>query len=63
MRVLALLALVAAAACSRGPQQPSADQPDEISFDGADITDAAARVAHGERLTYVLGCRGCHTAR
>ncbi|MEO8175593.1 MAG: hypothetical protein ABI626_02925 [Sphingomicrobium sp.] len=24
------------------------------------MTEAAARVAHGQRLTWVLGCRGCH---
>ena len=34
----------------------------EITFDGAEITDAAAKIAHGERLSRVLGCRGCHEA-
>jgi mono/diheme cytochrome c family protein len=46
------------AACQ---QQPKAlARPAEITFDGAVVTDAAAKIAHGERLTYVLGCRGCH---
>ena len=62
MRVFALLSLVALAACSKAPQQQSAAKLAEISFDGAAVTNAAARVAHGDRLTYVLGCRGCHTA-
>lgn len=31
-----------------------------VAFDGAQVTEALARVSHGERLTYVLGCRGCH---
>lgn len=29
-------------------------------FDGAMAADAAAKVAHGQRLTHVLGCTGCH---
>lgn len=34
-----------------------------LSYDGADYgDDAAAMLAHGERLSHVLGCRGCHTA-
>jgi len=42
-------------------QQPTpAAKPAETSFDGADVTDAAAKIAHGERLTWTLGCRGCH---
>src|SRR4051812_46823782 len=32
----------------------------EMTFDGAQVTDAAARVAQGERVSRVLGCRGCH---
>ena len=30
------------------------------AFDGAQATEVAAMVEHGERLTNVLGCRGCH---
>ncbi|MEQ7874545.1 c-type cytochrome [Sphingomonas sp. ASV193] len=33
--------------------------PAGLSFDGAG-GDAAAMRAHGERLSHVLGCRGCH---
>lgn len=31
-----------------------------VTFDGAEVTDPVALRAHGERLSYVLGCRGCH---
>jgi mono/diheme cytochrome c family protein len=48
----ALLLLVAA--CK--PQAKAA----EITFDGALASDKAAVIAHGERLTWTLGCRGCH---
>lgn len=30
------------------------------TFDGALVSDASAKVAHGKRLTDVLGCKGCH---
>ncbi len=60
-RAIAFLCL-AAAACGQEPaadkQQPA--EPPPIAFDGALVTGAAAKVAHGERLTAVLGCRGCH---
>lgn len=31
------------------------------SFDGADYSTEAGKVAHGERLAKVLGCNACHT--
>jgi cytochrome c553 len=34
--------------------------PAELTFDGAHAVTAAALRAHGERLTHVLGCTGCH---
>ena len=34
--------------------------PAAISFDGADYKDEAAKLAHGERLSWMLGCNGCH---
>jgi mono/diheme cytochrome c family protein len=50
--------LLLAGACQ---QQPRATvKPAEITFDGAEVTDAAAARTHGERLSRVLGCRGCH---
>jgi mono/diheme cytochrome c family protein len=35
-------------------------KPAQLSFDGAGYKTDAQKVAHGERLTQVLGCRGCH---
>jgi cytochrome c553 len=54
---IAMLLLVA---CQQQPRQPA--RPAGIAFDGAQAPDTAAKVAHGERLTHVLGCTGCHGA-
>src|SRR5438874_2867911 len=54
MRPWGVAILVGLAAC----QQQS--KPPEITFDGAQASGAAAVLAHGERLTHVLGCTGCH---
>ena len=53
MRCLVIVALLILAGC-HGQQRASA------SFEGADSGTQATRIAHGERLTYVLECRGCH---
>lgn len=57
--VLAFLCL-SAAACGSQPaeRQPPAAPP--TAFDGAAVTNASAQLAHGKRLTAVLGCTGCH---
>ena len=60
MRVFTLLALAALAACSKESHQAAA-MAAETAFDGAAVADAAARIAHGQRISYVLGCHGCHT--
>lgn len=64
MRHCVLGLALALAACGRpnsAQEEPEAPVvPAAISFDGADATDRAAMLAHGERLTRVLGCRGCH---
>lgn len=52
----AVLVLTALAGCGSTKKA----EPTPIAFDGASATDKAARIAHGERLTWVLGCRGCH---
>jgi len=53
MRMIAAAALLLLlAACH--------SQPREIAFDGAEVTDATAIVKHGERISWTLGCRGCH---
>jgi cytochrome c553 len=60
MRRIAFAALLLSACSSKTTEQHSTeDLP--VTFDGAVATPASAKIAHGERLTYVLGCRGCHT--
>lgn len=61
MRAWALALLLGTAACSKVPEQASAARPQELAFEGAQVTDASAIIAHGDRLTQVLGCKGCHT--
>jgi cytochrome c553 len=55
MRIWGIALLLMVAACQR--------QPAEITFDGAQASDEAAPIRHGERLTRVLGCTGCHGAK
>ena len=54
-----LLAL-ALAACGPTPEAAAPDEPVSIAFDGSLVTEASAKLAQGDRLTWVLGCRGCH---
>ena len=65
--ILVLLAAAAVMGCDRKPAEPdnvvaAAPQPAQISFDGASYKDDIAKVFHGERLSWVLGCKGCHGA-
>jgi mono/diheme cytochrome c family protein len=53
-----MCAVLLLAACQQQAKAP--EKPAAITFDGAEVTDAAARVAHGERISWTLGCRGCH---
>ena len=65
MRVtMILLAVAGLHAC--GPRKQAeaepapAVQPAAVTFDGADYATEEAKLAHGKRLTRVLGCFGCH---
>jgi cytochrome c553 len=58
MRCWGVAIVLLAAACQQQPKPPA--RPAQITFDGAEVTDAAAKIAHGERLSWTLGCRGCH---
>jgi cytochrome c553 len=58
MRKWIAVAALLVAACRQEATTPS--EPAEVTFDGAQVTDAAALRAHGERLTHVLGCTSCH---
>lgn len=55
MRSLTLILIALLAACSDAP--PAAP---EITFDGALNSMPVGVDSHGERLSWVLGCRGCH---
>jgi mono/diheme cytochrome c family protein len=62
--LIALLFLAGSAACNRAEESKApvvAASPAQLSFDGADYKAEAAKVAHGERISWALGCHGCHT--
>ena len=61
MRIWGIAISLLAGACQqqRQPQEPA--RPAALTFDGAGATDPKAILAHGERLSHVLGCHGCHT--
>lgn len=62
-----LLFLAAAAALSACDQGNSSDKQTSVAatqaavtYDGAGAKDSAAVLAHGERMSRMLGCKGCH---
>lgn len=57
MRFFAMTALLLAA-CQQ--QSKPAAKVAPITFDGALAADQVSVLRHGERLTWALGCRGCH---
>lgn len=64
--ILLLLAAASLMSCDRKPAEPAnvvvAPKPAQLSFDGAGYKDDISKVIHGERLSWVLGCKGCHGA-
>jgi len=62
MRILMIAVAMGIVACDRTAEDPPKveTKPVAITYEGAGATDPAAALAHGERLTKVLGCRGCH---
>ena len=62
--ILVLLAAAGVMACDRKPAEPenqvAAPKPAQLSFDGAGYKDDISKVIHGDRLSWVLGCKGCH---
>ena len=60
MRNWGIAMLLLAASCQQQKAQRPPAKPVETTFDGAEVTDAAAKIAHGERLSWAVGCRGCH---
>jgi len=62
-RPLILLFLLAAVSgCGRPEDDQISGKPEltQVSFDGAGAKDVSAKTAHGERISWALGCRGCH---
>ena len=53
-----ILVLLLASACHKPPAAPQ--KAEETTFEGAQASNAAALIAHGERISWALGCRGCH---
>ena len=51
MRIWGIAALLLTAACQQQKNQQPPARPPEITFDGAEAANAAAKVAHGERLS------------
>lgn len=62
--ILMLLAAASIVACGKRPEEPAkvaeAPKPAQLSFDGAGYKDDISKVIHGDRLSWVLGCKGCH---
>lgn len=61
--IIALSILVGLSSCDRAvdaEQATVATIASAVTFDGADAKDEASVRAHGERLSWVLGCHGCH---
>ena len=62
MKLLPVLMTGAALlSCSDGVP-PAHIEPSVVTFEGADVRDPAAKVAHGERLATLLACTSCHGA-
>lgn len=59
MRLLAAAVMLATSACSAGQADDPPAEP-FIAFDGAYTTEAPAKIAHGRRISWALGCHGCH---
>jgi cytochrome c553 len=60
MRLLVAAALLVLAGCRPNHDERKAAEPPAVTFEGARVTEASAKIAHGERLSWVLGCHGCH---
>ncbi len=62
--IMLLLAAASVMACDRKPTAPEnvvvPPKPAQLSFDGAGYGDDISKVMHGDRLSWVLGCKGCH---
>ena len=60
--VAGLLLLAACSQDNSDRQQTVEAEPAALTFEGGDYKDQAAKIAHGERVGWVVGCQGCHGA-
>lgn len=58
--IIVSLAVGVLVSCGPSSSHQSVDRPLEITFDGARALDEMEHLAHGERLSELLGCTGCH---
>jgi len=60
MRALAV-SLLLLTACDRNADEPTVEaKVAQLSFEGADYSTDAEKIAHGKRLAILLDCTGCH---
>lgn len=60
--IIVSLAVGLLVSCGQSSNTQSATIPMELTFDGAHASSEMERLAHGERLSELLGCTGCHQA-
>lgn len=60
--IVVSLAVGLLVSCGQSSSNQSANFPPETTFDGANATSEMERMAHGKRLSDLLGCAGCHQA-
>jgi mono/diheme cytochrome c family protein len=62
MRALVSGIALIVAACQQNARQEAKPSPTpaDFTYEGADHSSEADKVAHGERLSHVLACVGCH---
>lgn len=58
--LLATLICALGACAPESTPESRSTEPQPLSFDGALVQQATAKVAHGKRIAAVLGCTGCH---
>ncbi len=56
-----VLAVASLSACNSKAEEATPAVAAALTFEGASSIDPKAVLRHGDRLTHVLGCRGCHT--
>jgi mono/diheme cytochrome c family protein len=59
-RFCAIMLMCAGCERGHGPDQRVHPAVEQVAFEGAGAASTSGKLAHGERLTRVLGCRGCH---